>query len=121
MDSSIIKMLFVSVLWGSTNPLIKKFSSGIENCQSNVEKLKFLLFRPFYLFSLLGNQLGSVLFYVLLGSTDLGIAVPVVNSLTLLFTAIVGAIMGEGQVGVKGAVGTLLIMIGTGICNFERG
>ena len=121
MDGSIAKMVFVSILWGSTNPLIKKFSSGIENCQSSVDQILFLLCRPLYLLSLLGNQMGSFLFYLLLGSTDLGIAVPVVNSMTLLFTAVVGALLGEGRLGWKGAAGTLLIVLGTGLCNAERG
>merc|ERR1712003_327622 len=110
-------MIFVSILWGSTNPLIKKSSSGIENCKSNMDKIFFLLYKPLYLLSLLGNQMGSVLFYLLLGSTDLGIAVPVVNSLTLLFTAVVGAGLGEGRLGWRGVAGTLLIVLGIGLCN----
>ena len=114
-------MVLISILWGSTNPLIKKFSSGIETCHSNVDKIQFLLYKPLYLISLLSNQLGSVLFYLLLGSTDLGTAVPVVNSLTLLFTAIVGVVLGEGRLGWKGAAGTVLIILGTGLSNLERG
>ena len=64
--------------------------------------------------------MGSVLFYLLLGSIDIGVAVPVVNSLTLLFTAVVGAMLGEGKLGAKGIAGTLLIVLGTGLCNMNN-
>ena len=115
-DGSLFKMIFVSALWGSTNPLIKKYSSGVEKCQSSCEKITFLLHKPLYLISLLANQMGSVLFYVLLGSTELGVAVPVVNGLTLLFTSLVGCGLGEGVFGTKGAIGTLCIALGTALC-----
>ena len=118
-DASLIKMVFVSFLWGSTNPLIKRYSAGIEDYQSSLDKLIFLICKPLFIISLLANQLGSVLFYVLLGSTELGVAVPVVNSLTLLFTSVVGGILGEGSFGTRGIIGTLCIVCGTALCHLK--
>lgn len=113
-------MIFVAALWGATNPLIKKYSAGVDNCQSVLEKLLFLIKAPLYLLSFLGNQLGSVLFYVLLGSNELAITVPVVNSLTLLSTAVTGSLLGESKLGKKGVLGILFIMVGTLMCTLNN-
>lgn len=41
------------------------------------------------------NQLGSVLYFVSLKNVDLTLSVPVANSLTFVFTALSGWILGE--------------------------
>lgn len=41
------------------------------------------------------NQSGSVLYFFTLQNVDLSLAVPVTNSLTFVFTALVGWILGE--------------------------
>ena len=56
LDMEILKMVFVAALWGATNPLIKKYSAGVDNCQSVLEKLLFLIKAPLYLLSFLGKQ-----------------------------------------------------------------
>ena len=137
-------MVFVAVVWGGTNPLIGRFGKGIEHCHGLPEKLYFLVKSPLFLLSILGmilihskslkvlmnmqnichiplgNQLGSILFYILLNSTELSIAVPIVNSLTMLFTALFGIMLGESRLGAKGYFGLLLIVIGTCLCNIKR-
>ena len=48
------------------------------------------------------NQSGSALYFFLLGSAPISLAVPISNSLTLLFTGFAGKLLGErfGNVGV---------------------
>lgn len=41
------------------------------------------------------NQLGSVMYFIALQNIDISLALPVANSLTFVFTAIVGWILGE--------------------------
>lgn len=41
------------------------------------------------------NQLGSIIYIIVLQNIDLTISVPVANSLTFVFTAISGWILGE--------------------------
>ena len=66
--SSALWLVVVSLLWGITNPLLKKTSSGIENIHKDnslsqlFAQLIFLLSRWQYLAAFLANQSGSLLF-----------------------------------------------------------
>lgn len=63
------------------------------------------------------NQLGSVLYNYLLGTTDLALASPVCNSLTFVFTAITAALLGEKQpLNWRTVLGTALIIAGVALC-----
>lgn len=63
------------------------------------------------------NQLGSVLYNYLLGTTDLALASPVCNSLTFVFTAITAALLGEKQpLNWRTVLGTMLIIAGVALC-----
>ena len=66
--------------------------------------------------SFLLNQCGSVLFYFTLASADLSLAVPISNSLTLLFTVLIGSYLGENIGFARSYVGMLFVMIGIGVC-----
>ena len=48
-----------------------------------------------YVVPMIVNQLGSVIYFFTLQGVDLSIAVPVTNSLTFVFTAIVGIFLKE--------------------------
>lgn len=77
---------------------------------------KFLVSNYRYVVPFLLNQSGSVVFYLTLASTDLSLAVPVCNSLALVFTMVTGKILGE-DIGGKGAVlGLFLTTLGISIC-----
>ncbi|RNA02988.1 transmembrane protein -like [Brachionus plicatilis] len=100
-----------SLLWGITNPFIRKGSIGLEKIKAdnfvtksylefkylftnlNVNILLSKLFR--YLVPFILNQIGSILFYIALASANLSLVVPITNSLTLLFTTIAGIALGE--------------------------
>uniref|UniRef100_A0A3B4A9G2 Uncharacterized protein n=1 Tax=Periophthalmus magnuspinnatus TaxID=409849 RepID=A0A3B4A9G2_9GOBI len=89
------------MLWGCTNPLLKRGSRGIETvAQPNrvaqvLAELKFLLLNLSYIVPFLLNQSGSLVYYYTLSTTELSLAVPVTNSLTFLCTLITGKLLGE--------------------------
>ncbi|XP_072389055.1 transmembrane protein 234 homolog [Diabrotica undecimpunctata] len=119
-------LITTGLLWGATNPIIKKKSRGITKVTADSKILQFLLEIKFlatnleYLFPMLLNQLGSVIFYITLNISDLTLAVPVANSLTFVFTAISGWIV-EGEIPKKGTcLGAILVIIGTALCCIEK-
>lgn len=123
---SIASAVLVALLWGITNPLMKKGGEGIEKIkQSNLllqflAELKHLFLNWKYLLPFILNQSGSVLFYVTLASSELSLVVPVVNSLTFLFTTITGKALGE-DIGGKGTVvGMILVLAGVSLCILDK-
>lgn len=81
-----------------------------------VREMKTLFLNTEYLMPFLLNQSGSLLYYLTLASTDLTLAVPICNSLAIVFTLIVGKVLGE-DVGGKGAVaGMVLTITGITLC-----
>ena len=65
------------------------------------------------------NQCGSALYFYLLGSeTDVSLALPVCNSLTFVFTAATGHLLGERPHGSarRTLVGTALVAAGAALC-----
>jgi len=63
------------------------------------------------------NQCGSVLYYYLLASSDLSVAVPVCNALSLVFSCITSYMLGERvDQPLKAIVGSALVMVGVAIC-----
>ena len=65
-------LVFASVLWGSTNPFLKRGGSGIENIHSSSKfaelkaKLKFVFFNWKCVAPLFLNQCGSFVYYLAL-------------------------------------------------------
>ncbi|KAF2359155.1 putative transmembrane family 234, partial [Trinorchestia longiramus] len=119
---SIFVLTLTSMFWGVTNPLLKKYSCGIENVQGSSRltqifaELRFLISRPKYILAFLLNQVGSLLFFMLLGSTDLSLAVPIANGLTFLITTITGQLLGEENLDFSGWLGVVLLFIGLCFC-----
>lgn len=93
--------LIISLIWGSTNPLIKHSTKEISKIESSSKikklfyELKYLLFNWKYVLLFLINQSGSLLYFILLQSADLSLVVPLTNALTLIATGIFGVILGE--------------------------
>ncbi|XP_006003299.2 transmembrane protein 234 [Latimeria chalumnae] len=118
----VLCLLVVALLWGGTNPLLKKGSEGIERVKKGnaavqlLAEMKFLVFNCKYMVPFLLNQTGSVLYYITLASTDLSLAVPLSNSLTFLFTLLTGKLLGEDIGGKKAVLGMLLTMVGVTLC-----
>ncbi|XP_013870723.1 transmembrane protein 234 [Austrofundulus limnaeus] len=118
----LFSLLLVSVLWGCTNPFLKKGSEGIEKVtKANrvsqlLAEIKFLLLNLKYQVPLLLNQSGSLVYYYTLSTTELSLAVPVANSLTFLFTLLTGKLLGEEFGGKQAVAGMFLTMAGITLC-----
>ena len=127
--SQIVKItsyLMVGFLWGTTNAYIKH--GAVEECpekknQANIgyiagviNTLKKIL-RPRVFIPLALNQMGSVLFYYMLATDDVSIAVPVANSLTFAFTAISSWYLGERIIQpLLLLFGLFLVVLGISLC-----
>ncbi|KAG0711157.1 Transmembrane protein 234 [Chionoecetes opilio] len=122
----LVCLLAVSLLWGITNPLLKRASVGIENIHmanpilQTVHEVKFLATRLSYVCPFLLNQLGSVLFVYSLGSADLSLAVPLSNSLTFLVTTVAGRCLGEATTSGATWVGAGLVCAGVAMCVADK-
>ncbi|XP_076841821.1 transmembrane protein 234 [Brachyhypopomus gauderio] len=117
-----LTLIVVAALWGATNPLLKKGSEGLEQVRKGnkvsqfLAEVKFLILNIKYLLPFLLNQSGSVMFYLTLATTELSLAVPVVNSLSFLFTMLAGKLLGEDFGGKRAVLGMLLTMVGVTMC-----
>jgi len=123
---SVIYLVLTAILWGATNPLIKKGAEGIENVKASsiyekfTKEICFLVTNLKYMVPFLVNQSGSLLYVMSLQSADLSLAVPVTNSLTFVFTAIMGWILGEEKPHRNVYIGILLIVAGTTVCCLDK-
>ncbi|KAM9842779.1 transmembrane protein 234 isoform 1-T2 [Aulostomus maculatus] len=118
----LLSLLLVSVLWGCTNPFLKRGTEGIENVpKSNkisqfLAEIKFLCLNLKYLIPFLLNQSGSLVYYYTLSTTELSMAVPVANTLAFVFTLITGKLLGEEFGGKQAVAGMVLTMFGITLC-----
>ncbi|XP_011935098.1 PREDICTED: transmembrane protein 234 isoform X1 [Cercocebus atys] len=97
----VLALVLVAALWGGTQPLLKRASAGLQRvheptwARQLLQEMKTLFLNTEYLMPFLLNQCGSLLYYLTLASTDLTLAVPICNSLAIIFTLIVGKALGE--------------------------
>nr|XP_008271992.2 transmembrane protein 234 isoform X2 [Oryctolagus cuniculus] len=100
-SGQVLALVLVAALWGGTQPLLKRASGGLRRVHERtwarqlLQEMKTLFLNTEYLMPFLLNQCGSLLYYLTLASTDLTLAVPICNSLAIVFTMIVGKILGE--------------------------
>ncbi|XP_044253895.1 transmembrane protein 234 homolog [Tribolium madens] len=119
-------LICVAILWGGTNPFLKKNSKDITTIKADsaikqfLLELKYLLTNTRYLIPMALNQLGSILYFLTLQRADLSLAVPVANSLTFVFTAVSGFILGEEPPKKNTILGVLLILVGTFLCCYDN-
>ncbi|XP_032732967.1 transmembrane protein 234 [Lontra canadensis] len=118
----VLALVLVAALWGGTQPLLKRASSRLQQVRERswarqlLQEMKTLFLSTEYLMPFFLNQCGSLLYYLTLASTDLTLAVPISNSLAIVFTLIVGKFLGE-DVGGKGAfTGMVLTVVGIALC-----
>ncbi|XP_054576803.1 transmembrane protein 234 isoform X1 [Eptesicus fuscus] len=97
----VLALVLVAALWGGTQPLLKRASSRLQHVHERtwvrqlLQEMKTLFLNIEYLMPFFLNQCGSLLYYFTLASTDLTLAVPISNSLSIVFTLIVGKVLGE--------------------------
>jgi len=125
--TSLICYLLVGILWGCTNPFIKRaqnhHSSTLPSNKNNSNSgtfgmLKRLFNDPKVYIPYSINQSGSILFYFLLSKEPVSRAAPICNALTFIFTAITGFyILGEKvSRPLLLILGIALVIIGTFVC-----
>ncbi|XP_055467102.1 transmembrane protein 234 isoform X1 [Psammomys obesus] len=118
----VLALVLVAALWGGTQPLLKRASSGLQQVQEQtwarqlLQEMKTLFLNTEYLMPFLLNQSGSLVYYLTLASADLTLAVPICNSLAIVFTMIVGRILGEDIGGKQAVAGMVLTITGITLC-----
>ncbi|KND03917.1 uncharacterized protein SPPG_01368 [Spizellomyces punctatus DAOM BR117] len=126
MLANILGLIAVALCWGFTNPFIKRGSKGLEDVtrqykqspwwKRQTAELYYLLTRWQYIIPLVINLSGSAVYYKTLGESDLSIAVPIANSLTLALTILAGVFLGE-ELGSKATMmGIALVFLGVMLC-----
>ncbi|XP_063910611.1 transmembrane protein 234 homolog [Zophobas morio] len=119
-------LIGVAMLWGGTNPLLKKNSKDITKIKENSKVKQFLLEVKYlatntkYLVPMALNQTGSVVYFLTLQNADLSLSVPVANSLTFVFTAVSGWILGEQLPKKNTMLGVILVLLGTTLCCYDN-
>ncbi|KAI3379810.1 hypothetical protein SNEBB_005411 [Seison nebaliae] len=119
----ILKCLFISIIWGSSNPAIS-FSSRQTNLEDGsatiFQQLRLLFSNPLYVISILFNSSASFLYYALISrsASDLSLASPIINSLTTFFTCMAGTTVFREQLNFnpKNISGAFLIFFGSYLC-----
>ncbi|XP_032058156.1 transmembrane protein 234 [Aythya fuligula] len=115
-------LLLVAALWGSTGPFLRTGAAGLEELRHRsrlrqlLAEIRFLGLNYKYMVPFLLNQCGSLLFYLTLASADLSLAVPLCNSLALIFTLVTGRMLGEDIGGKRAVAGMALTLLGVTLC-----
>ncbi|XP_077193543.1 transmembrane protein 234 isoform X3 [Paroedura picta] len=118
-------LVLVAALWGGTNPFLKRGTEGLEQVKKEnwalqlLTEMKFLFLNYKYAIPFMLNQCGSLVYYLTLASTDLTLAVPLCNSLALMFTMATGKMLGEDIGSSRAALGMLLTGLGVTLCIAE--
>ncbi|XP_067627429.1 transmembrane protein 234 homolog [Eurosta solidaginis] len=126
MLKTFLSLLGVGLLWGATNPFIRRGSTGIANVNTGSRwrnlwlELCMIGTRLQYWIPFLLNQLGSILYVWTLQYTNITIAVPVANSLSFAFTAITGYLLGEKLPGKSLIIGTVLVSFGSSLMLYDK-
>lgn len=111
----------VGVLWGSTNPLVRRGSlvAAAKAQTSRIGSLLAHLTTPAFIVPQALNQCGSALFIYLLGVTDISTLVPVANAVSILFTALADLALGERYQVHTLLPGLLLLSVGVLLCGLQ--
>ncbi|PIA18939.1 UPF0546 membrane protein C1orf91, partial [Coemansia reversa NRRL 1564] len=114
--------VLTALCWGFTNPFIKRGSTGIEVVKhrkwlhQTMAECYFLFTNWRYMLPLVINLSGSAVYYYTLHDADITIAVPITNSLALVFTILAGMLVGERRPTSKEILGMLCIVFGVALC-----
>ena len=118
--------VLVGLLWGATNPLLKRYSTGMDKVTHSNNLIKFLLEMKFlasnwkYVAAFLVNQSGAVVYYLTVGRADITLAVPITNSLTFFFTTLSGPLLGEPWPSQGTWVGGIIVLVGVTLCILSK-
>ncbi|XP_046973760.1 transmembrane protein 234 homolog [Vanessa cardui] len=120
-------LLLTGALWGCTNPFIRQGTKGLRKVQAKswtgqaYAEVSFLLGNWRYVMPWLVNQIGSLVYLVVVRRVPLSLAVPAANSLAFAFTALTGSIVGTEEPLDQGSIlGIVLIGVGTALCCWDK-
>ncbi|EGG25127.1 hypothetical protein DFA_03374 [Cavenderia fasciculata] len=122
LEKNALALIAVGMIWGCTNPFIKRGSEGVSSIKKNSAVMQFisefiyLWTKPTYFIPMVINLSGSIVFFYTLGHADISLVVPISNSLTFLFTAFTGMLLKERLLGWRSYVGMLCVLTGVTIC-----
>ena len=109
----------VGVIWGATNPWIRR---GIITCERKARlthskvSWRVMLTTPAFLVPQLCNYCGSLLFLLVLGSSDISVVVPLANGISLLVNALVDVAFGEQYKIIQLSIATVCTLLGVAMC-----
>lgn len=114
-------LLLAAFLWGVTNPLLKRYSAGMQSGSSAKDDWFHLIHRPKYLVSQVANLLGSVFFFLGLRDVDVSVGSIVANSLAFVITLLVSLlVLREGRLQMRTSCGCVLVLLGTALCTLSQ-
>ncbi|KAI8325458.1 hypothetical protein GQ54DRAFT_308400 [Martensiomyces pterosporus] len=119
---SCVGFVLTALCWGFTNPFIKRGSEGIEKIKKDswvkqtLAETWFLFTNWKYVLPLAINLSGSAVYYYTLSSADITVAVPITNSLALIFTILAGVLIGEKMPARREMLGMACIVLGVALC-----
>jgi drug/metabolite transporter (DMT)-like permease len=123
-DSSLFWPLVAALLWGLTNPFLKKFASGFAERPEGggvLGEVKFLLQRPKYLMTQGLNLCGSAVFFWGLREGDVSTASIMANSLSFAITLLTSSlVLKEEPMPPRAWLGALLILGGVSVCMYAK-
>ena len=141
--SEAISLLLVGALWGCTNPFMRKgfletksqnedkghdnisCNSGSSNTDGIIKtfihkKLALLVHIRVWLPYLI-DQMGSLLYYKTLASSNLTLSVPICKATAMVFSSITSAILGERvNQPYRATFGVILVLSGVAICMYAN-
>ena len=97
-------LIVTALLWGLTDPLLKRFGQHGEGLT--------LLANWKYALTFLTNQCGSLTYILAVQGANLSVAVPVANGLKFAFTSLMGRMLGEKELSWTKSLGVVLILAG---------
>ncbi|CCW65081.1 unnamed protein product [Phytomonas sp. EM1] len=117
----IVFLFLAALIWGVTNPFLKRYSAGMKQGGTLKEDLNHLVRRPGYLCVQLINLSGSLVFFYALREVEVSIGSVVANSLTFVITLLTSSfILCEGALRIQTVIGCSLVLIGTALCTVFR-
>jgi len=138
MSFGVLPFVGVGLLWGATNPLIKRGSLAVERKKKEaaaragggggggeragagfVAEWRALLTTPSFLVPQVLNQLGGLLFIALLSGADISVAVPAANATSLAANAAADVLLGERYRLRFLLPGTALVALGLYLCTVK--
>eukprot|EP00584_Thalassiosira_punctigera_P007298 CAMPEP_0172539458 /NCGR_PEP_ID=MMETSP1067-20121228/10652_1 /TAXON_ID=265564 ORGANISM="Thalassiosira punctigera, Strain Tpunct2005C2" /NCGR_SAMPLE_ID=MMETSP1067 /ASSEMBLY_ACC=CAM_ASM_000444 /LENGTH=153 /DNA_ID=CAMNT_0013325149 /DNA_START=340 /DNA_END=801 /DNA_ORIENTATION=- len=126
-------LILVGAFWGCTNPFMRKgfaetkSEDGKNNGTNNGGAETFVRGKLALLANMkvwlpyLVNQLGSLLYYKTLASSNLTLSVPICNATAMAFSSFTSAILGERvNQPWRAVLGVILVLVGVAICIYSN-